>query len=80
MVITYTGVLFCPVSCKTVYFVLYYNLLVVLCELHLDGVHIGALPKFLSFTNGEGDRAFGSLQDLCPVGLVFRLKGAACVK
>lgn len=76
------GFLFCPVSFKTIYFVLYYNLVVVLCELHLDGVHIGAIPKFHRFTNQKGDRAFGSIEDLCPwVGCSgLLLQGAACGK
>lgn len=73
MVITYAGILFCPVSFKTIYFFLYCNLLVVLCELHLDDVHIGALPKFHRFTNREGDAPFGGIQDLCLMGWVFGL-------
>lgn len=73
MVITYSGILFYPVPFKTIYFVLSCNLLVVLCEFRQDDVHIGAIPKFHGFTNGEGDRAFGSIQDLCPLSWVFRL-------
>lgn len=65
---------------KTIYFVLYCNLLVVLWELRLDGVHIGAIPKFHRFTNGEGDRAFGGIQDLFPMVQVGSYRGTACVK
>lgn len=57
----YTGSLFCFMPFKTLYFVLYCNLLVGFCEWCLDSLHIGAVvPKFHRYTNGGVAECFAS--------------------
>lgn len=67
MIITYAGILFCLVSFKTIYFVLYCNLLVVIYVNYVWTVSIqGPSLSFTDLQAEEGYRAIGDIPNLCP--------------